>query len=56
MNPEVNDLFSEIINRSVEAAADLLVYSREELERFRNSKNHIIAQALKKGKVLYARL
>ncbi len=37
-------------------AKDLLLYSREEFERFKDSKNHIISQALKKGKILYGRL
>jgi predicted nucleotidyltransferase len=31
-------------------AKDILVYSREELERWRGSQNHIIARALREGK------
>lgn len=34
-------------------AKDILLYSREEIERWRGSRNHIIARALKEGKVLY---
>jgi predicted nucleotidyltransferase len=34
-------------------AKDILLYSREEIERWRGSRNHIIAGALKEGKVLY---
>lgn len=37
------------------AATDLLVYSREEVELFRESKNHIVGQALREGEVLYVR-
>ena len=36
-------------------AKDLLVYGREEYEQWRDSPNHIIAQALAEGKVLYER-
>ncbi|HNT34495.1 MAG TPA: nucleotidyltransferase domain-containing protein [bacterium] len=36
-------------------AKDILVYSREEVERWRHSRNHIIARALREGRVLYER-
>ncbi len=34
---------------------DILVYSRSEVERWRHARNHIVARALREGKVLYAR-
>jgi predicted nucleotidyltransferase len=34
-------------------AKDILLYSRDEVERWRNSRNHVIARALKEGRVLY---
>ena len=34
---------------------DLLVFSRDEVERWRGSLNHVIARALREGRVLYAR-
>ncbi len=36
-------------------AKDILIYSREEVERWRNSLNHVVAKALREGKVLYER-
>jgi predicted nucleotidyltransferase len=36
-------------------ATDLLVYSRDEVERWRNSPRHVIARALREGRVLYDR-
>jgi len=36
-------------------AKDILVYSREEVERWRNSRNHVIARALQEGRTLYGR-
>lgn len=36
-------------------AKDILVYSTDEVDRWRDSKNHVIAHALREGKVLYAR-
>lgn len=35
---------------------DILVYSREEVERWRNARNHVVARALREGKVLYGGL
>ena len=34
---------------------DLLLYSYEEFESWRTSINHVVARALREGKVLYAR-
>lgn len=34
---------------------DILVYSREEVDDWRNSLNHVLARALREGKVLYER-
>ena len=36
-------------------ATDLLVYSSDEIERWRNSPRHVIGRALREGRVLYAR-
>ena len=36
-------------------AADVLVYSREDVDYWRDSLNHVLARALRKGKVLYER-
>jgi len=34
-------------------AKDILVYSREEVERWRDARNHVIARALREGRLLY---
>ncbi len=34
---------------------DILVYTAEETERWANSRNHVVARALREGKVLYER-
>ena len=34
---------------------DILVFSRDEVEHWRGSKNHVIGRALRQGKVLYER-
>ena len=34
---------------------DILVYTPDEVEEWRQSKNHVIARALREGKVLYER-
>ncbi len=34
---------------------DILVYSRKEIELWRDARNHIIASALREGRVLYGR-
>ncbi|MEO5346188.1 MAG: nucleotidyltransferase domain-containing protein [Magnetococcus sp. YQC-9] len=36
-------------------ATDILVYSEEEAEKLRYSPNHVVALALREGKVLHAR-
>lgn len=36
-------------------STDLLVYSLDELSRWRNSKRHVIGRALREGQVLYVR-
>ena len=36
-------------------AADVLVYSREDVDYWRDSLNHVLARALRDGKVLYER-
>ena len=36
-------------------AADVLVYSRDEVEYWRDSLNHVLARALREGRVLYER-
>ena len=38
-----------------DAPADLLVYSRDEVAYWRDSCNHVLARALREGKVLYER-
>ena len=40
---------------SFRGAKDVIVFGREEYEKWRQSPNHIIAQALKEGEVLYER-
>ena len=37
-------------------AKDILVYSRDEIEQWRDARNHVIARALREGKVLYGQL
>ena len=34
---------------------DILIYSRDEVERWRHAQNHVIAYALREGKLLYER-
>lgn len=38
-----------------DVAKDILVYSSDEVERWRDSLNHVLARALRDGKVLYER-
>lgn len=40
---------------SYHAPKDILVYSRDEIEKWQNSVNHIIGRCLREGKLLYAR-
>lgn len=37
------------------APKDILVYSRDDVEHWRDSLNHVLARALREGKVLYER-
>lgn len=37
-------------------AKDILVYNRDEIEQWRDARNHVIARALREGKVLYGQL
>ena len=37
------------------APTDVLVYSRDEVDHWRDSLNHVLARALREGKVLYER-
>ncbi len=39
----------------IPVAADVLVYSREDVDYWRDSLNHVLARALREGKVLYER-
>jgi hypothetical protein len=34
-------------------AKDILVYSQDEVEKWRDARNHVIARALREGRVLY---
>ncbi len=36
-------------------AKDILVYSQDELQRWRHSINHVLSRALREGKILYER-
>jgi len=52
--------FSETgrINRALtgfNVAKDILVYSIDEVERWRNSVNHVVSHALREGRELYVR-
>jgi len=38
-----------------DVAKDILVYAFEEIERWKESRSHIVAHALKQGRVLYER-
>jgi predicted nucleotidyltransferase len=37
----------------ISVPTDILVYSRDEVERFQHYANHVVARAMKEGKVLY---
>jgi predicted nucleotidyltransferase len=41
--------------RDFPLALDVLMYSREELEKWRDSLNHIAAQCLREGRLVYER-
>lgn len=40
---------------TIPVATDILVYTTEEVARLQSSANHIVARALREGKVLHAR-
>jgi len=40
---------------SFPVSKDILVYSREEVERLRDSRNHVVARAWREGQTLYER-
>jgi predicted nucleotidyltransferase len=40
---------------SVPVAKDLLLYSRDEMDYWKDSLNHVVGRALREGKVLYER-
>ena len=39
--------------REFHISKDILIYSQEEFERWQDARNHIIARAVREGKVLY---
>ncbi len=52
-NPEMTRLYHPIAGFHV--AAEVLVYSTDDLDYWRDSFNHVLARALREGTVLYAR-
>ena len=48
---EMTRLWKALAGFSV--AKDILLYSREEVEHWRDARNHVIARALREGKLLY---
>ncbi len=38
-----------------QAPKDILVYSRSEVEKWRDARNHVIARALREGRTLYGK-
>jgi len=42
-------------SRASRVAADLLVYSTEDVDYWRDSLNHVLARALREGTVLFER-
>lgn len=41
--------------RGLAVSKDILLYSREEFEHFKNSPNHVVGRAHREGRVLHAR-
>lgn len=41
--------------KGLEISKDLLLYSRDEFEHWRNSTNHVVGRAIREGKVLHGR-
>ena len=50
---EMNRLYRAL--RSFRVPTDVLVFSRQDVEYWRDSLNHVLARALREGKVLYER-
>ena len=50
---ESNRLYMAL--RKIPISKDLLLYSREELDRWKGSLNHVVGRAYREGRVLYAR-
>lgn len=51
---------TERVNRALDATPvavdrDILIYSRRDIEQWRDSRNHVAARALREGRVLYTR-
>ncbi|MDD2201334.1 MAG: nucleotidyltransferase domain-containing protein [Firmicutes bacterium] len=57
-DPEAIILFGSYATGSAgpDSDVDILVYSREEVDRWRDSRNHVIGRALREGVVLYGKL
>ncbi len=49
---EIVDLYRKL--RWVDFSLDLLVYSQDEFEFWKQQRNHVIAEAAREGQVLYA--
>ncbi len=50
---EANRLYMAL--RHVPVATDLLLYSRDEVEHWKGSLNHVVGRAVREGRVLHAR-
>ena len=51
---EANRLYMAL--RNLPVSKDLLLYSRDELEQWKGSLNHVVGRAYREGRVLYGRL
>lgn len=51
---EANRLYMAL--RHMPVSKDLLLYSRDEIEHWKDSLNHVIGRAFREGRVLYGRL
>jgi predicted nucleotidyltransferase len=45
----------EMALKDLTVPVDLLLYSRDEMERWASDENHILSRAMREGKVLYGR-
>ena len=41
--------------RGIRIPIDILVYSKDEFDKWTSSKNHVVARAVKEGRILYER-